>query len=153
MISTSERGAARLRILRHPCLQLGAIVGACLAATTVVWVLVANRAPALERFAWARNLSVALAFGGLMLVPLFIFLKSPARIFLSGVIAWTILAITYAIMERPFPVLDDRLGAFHLFMMGALVFGLMASVAWVAHMIFLARHHHHAIAVSRRRLP
>jgi uncharacterized membrane protein YvlD (DUF360 family) len=145
--------STRLRVLRHPCLILGGILGVCLAANAVAWVIVANRAPSLERFARERNLAAALVFGALMLAPLFSFLKSPARVFLSGIIAWTMLAIAYAAMEASFPRLEDRLGAFHLFMMGAVIFGLMAAAAWVTHMIFLTRHHHHAVAIARRRLP
>ncbi len=155
MTPSSRPISTSLRVLRHPCLLLGSAVGICLAATAVAWVLIANREPTLERFAADRNLAAALALGALMLVPLLSFLKSPARIFLSGIIAWMILVIAYASMGRTFPQLDERLGAFHLFMMGAIVFGVMASVAWVAHMIFLTRHHHHhpVTATPRRRLP
>jgi hypothetical protein len=148
-MSSPQRNSARLHLLRHPCLIVGAILGVCLAATAVSWVIVANRAPTLETFARERNLAAALAFGALMLIPLFAFLKSPARLFLTGIISWTILAIAYRAMEPSFPHLEDRLGAFHLFMMGALLFGLMAAVTWVAQMIFHARHHHHH-AVARR---
>jgi uncharacterized membrane protein YvlD (DUF360 family) len=153
-MSSSRPVSAPLRILRHPCLILGSILGICLAATAVAWVIIANRTPALERFARERNLAAALLFGVLMLVPVLSFLKSPARIFLCGILAWTILAIAYACMEESFPRLSERLGAFHLFMMGGVVFGLMAAVAWVTHMIFLTRHlHHHPIAATHRRLP
>jgi hypothetical protein len=63
------------------------------------------------------------------------------------IIAWTILAVTYASMEGSFPRLEERLGGFHLFIMGAVVFGLMSTVAWVTHMIFPPR----APAGPRRR--
>jgi hypothetical protein len=152
-MSSSETVSARLRMLHHPCLKEGALLGVCMAATGAAWVLVANNAPSLERFAWARDLTAALAFGALMLVPLFSFPKAPARIFLAGIIAWTVLTIAYGAMESSFPQPEDRLGAFHLFTIGAVIFGLMASVAWVTLLIFLARQHHHAVAVARRRLP
>jgi hypothetical protein len=155
MTPSSRPISTPLRVLRHPCLLLGSAVGICLAATAVAWMFVAYREPVIERFAADRNLAAALALGALMLVPLLSFLKSPARIFLSGIIAWMILVIAYASMGRTFPQLDERLGAFHLFMMGAVVFGVMASVAWVAHIIVLTRHHHHhpVTATPRRRLP
>ena len=155
MTSSSRPISTRLRVLRHPCLLLGSAVGVCLAATAVAWVLVANREPvarAFRRRTQPRSSSgVRRADAGAA----FSFLKSPARIFLSGIIAWMILVIAYASMGRTFPQLDERLGAFHLFMMGAVVFGVMASVAWVAHMIVLTRHHHHhpVTATPRRRLP
>jgi hypothetical protein len=153
-MSSSEPVSARLRMTHHPCLKLGALVGACLAVIGAAWVLIANDAPSLQRFASARDLTAALAFGALMLVPLFSFAKAPARIFLSGIIGWAVFTIAYGAMEASFPQPEDRLGAFHLFMIGAVIFGLMASVAWVALMIFLARQHHHqAVVVARRRLP
>ena len=153
-MSSSEPVSARLRMMHHPCLKLGALVGVSLAATGAAWVLIANDAPSLQRFAWVRDLTASLAFGALMLVPLFSFVKAPARIFLSGIIAWVVFTTAYGAMEVSFPQPEDRLGAFHLFMVGAVIFGLMASVAWVALMIFLARQHHHqAAVVTRRRLP
>ena len=150
-MASSQPGHARLRALRHPCLILGGIVGVCLAGMAVAWVLVANRAPALERFALERNLIAAIAVGVFLLVPVFGFLRSPARIFLSGIIAWTILSITYSAMGNGFPRLEERLGAFHLFMLGAAVIGLLATTVWVAQMVLLARQQ--TFITTRRRLP
>jgi len=35
--------------------------------------------------------------------------------------------------------LEDRLGAFHLFTLGAIVFGVLAALDWVALMLLAAR--------------
>jgi hypothetical protein len=134
--------------LRHPCVALGTVIGACFAGIAVAWVLVANRAPSLSQFAFERNLITCGAIGALMLLPFFLFMGSPARIFLSGVIAWTILALAYQVLELLFGRLGTRLGAFHLFVLGAVVFGVMAALDWVALLLLAARRN--PIAATRR---
>ena len=141
---------------RHPVFRLGVMLGVCMSGVALAWLLVANRVPSLERFAAERNLAVASAFALLMLVPACRFLRFPGRIFLSGVIAWTILTAFYSIMETRFPGLGARLGAFHLFMLGGVIFGLLAVLAWLMRLVLGVRHMHlrqqPAVAV-RRRLP
>jgi hypothetical protein len=123
---------------RHPCLILGTVTGACLAGIAVAWLLVANRVPSLAQFAFERNVIAGAAIGTLMLLPFFLFLGSPARIFVSSVIAWAILALAYDVMEILFARLGTRLGAFHLFMLGAVAFGMLAVLDWVALLLFAA---------------
>jgi hypothetical protein len=129
----------RLSAWRHPCLILGTVTGACLAGIAVAWLLVANRAPSLAQFAFERNVIAGAAIGTLILLQFFLFLGSPRRIFLSGVIAWTILALAYDVLEILFGRLGSRLGAFHLFMLGAIVFGVLAVLDWVALLLLSAR--------------
>jgi hypothetical protein len=139
---------ARFGALRHPCLILGAAVGVCLSAVAVAWLLVANRVPSLGAFTLERNLIAGAFLGLLMFLPVVRFLRSPGRIFFSGIIAWLILALTYQVMEIRFERLNSRLGAFHLFMLGAVVFGLFAVLDWVA-CLFLGMRQH-PVAVTRR---
>ena len=143
-----QPSAARLSAWQHPCLIRGTLIGACLTGIAVAWLLVANRVPFLAQFALERNVIAAAAIGALMLLPFFLFWGSPARIFLSGVIAWTILALAYDVMEMLFARLGTRLGAFHLFILGAVVFGLLAALDWVALLLFATRR---SPAVATRR--
>jgi hypothetical protein len=129
-------------------LILGTATGACFAGIAVAWLLVANRAPSLEQFAFERNVIAGAATGILILLPFFLFLGSPGRIFISGVIAWTILALAYDVLEILFGRLGSRLGAFHLFMLGAIVFGALAVLDWVA-LLLLSVRRSPAIAVRR----
>jgi hypothetical protein len=98
--------------------------------------------PHLDQFASERNLALAVVFGLLALAPVCCFMKSPSRSFLSGIIAWAILSVTYSVMELSFPRLATRLGAFHLFILGCVVFGLLAVLAWVIN-----------LAIALRRVP
>ncbi len=135
---------------RHP-LRLGVFVGAGFAAISLAWLLVANRMPALELFAPARNLIAAVAAGLLLLTPVGWFAKSPGRLFVSGGLASLIAALLYRIAELFFPQLAGRMSAFHVFMLGAIAYGLVAALDWVVVMLVLARHQ--PFAAERRRLP
>jgi len=118
-----------------PAFSLGIFLGVCFSGIGVVWLLLANRVPQMNQFAFERNLALALTFGILGLVPACRFVRSPARSFLSGIIAWTILVLTYSVAEILFPRLASRLGAFHLFVLGSVVIGLMAALAWVVNLL------------------
>jgi hypothetical protein len=133
------------------CSRWGGAVGALLAATLVAWVLLANRVSSLDRFARERNFVALLAIGALMLVLLLRFAKSPGRVFFSGIVAWAILSGAYFVLESVFHRLAYRLGAFHLFVAGAALFGQLAVLLWVAQMLILARRT--PFPLASRRLP
>ena len=128
--------------------MLGTVLGACLVGIAIAWLLVANRVPSLAQFAFQRNLVAGAAIGVLMLLPFCLFLQSPRRIFVSGVIAWAILAVCYWMLGFLFANLADRLGAFHLFTLGAIAVGVLAAADWVALLLIAARRT--PLAVTRR---
>ena len=125
--------------VRNPAFSLGILLGVCFSGLGLAWLLLANRVPHLDQFASDRNLALAIAFVLLGLVPACRFMKSPGRSFLSGITAWTILTVTYCVTELPFPRLGTRLSAFHLFVLGCMVFGLLAALAWVMNLVFILR--------------
>lgn len=138
-MANSGPSAKSLSPWRHPCVMFGIKLGACLAGISVVWLVVANRAPSLAQFALERNLIAGAAIGLLMLLPFLLFMGSPARIFLSGIIAWAILAVCYRVLGFVFVRLADRLGAFHLFTLGAVVLGVLAAADWVVLLLLALR--------------
>jgi len=125
--------------IRNPAFSLGVLLGVCFSGVGLAWLLLANRAPHLDQFASERNLSLVIAFGLLGLVPACRFMKYPGRSFLSGITAWAILTAMYCVTELGFPRLATRLSAFHLFILGCLVFGLLAAVAWVMNLAIMLR--------------
>jgi uncharacterized protein YjeT (DUF2065 family) len=98
----------------------------------------ANRVPHLDQFASERNFALAVVFVLLGLVPTCRFVKSPRRSFFSGITAWVILTAVYSVTELGFPRLATRLSAFHLFILGCMVFGLLAALAWVMNVVILS---------------
>jgi len=135
----------------HPVLRAGISVGTGLCVLSITWLLVANRVPFLDRFALERNLAAAAVAGVLLLVPVCRFLKSPGYLFLSGLIAWTMLTLGYGAMVNQFPALDERMGTFHLFVLGAIAYGLIATLVWVTNLVIHLRLH--PAPTVRRRLP
>jgi len=135
----------------HPVLKVGIGVGIGLSALATAWLLAANRVPFLDRFAFIRNIFALALAAGLLLVPVCRFCKSAGQLFLSGLIGWAMLSVAYSTLEIPFPGLAVRLSSFHLFMLGAVAFGLLATLAWLASLVMSVRQAPES--ATRRRLP
>lgn len=116
--------------------RLGVRLGVGFSVIGLAWLLLANRVPHLDQFASERNLALAVMFALLGFVPTCRFVKSPGRSFLSGITAWTILSVTYFVMELFFSRLAMRLSSFHLFVLGCMVFGFLAVLSWVVNLVF-----------------
>lgn len=142
-------GAQWLLWLRNATLRLGVLCGLYLSIMLTAWLFFANRV------AWAANFStihkpVAAALMGLAaLIPVMRYLKAPVRLFTAGIISWAVLSLAYMGLGLYFHRLHTRMGTFHLFMLGAIAYGVAAVVAWVAALVFAAREH--PLGVSRRR--
>ncbi len=151
MSPTALPGIRWFSWLRNPTARVAVLTGVYLSVVMIAWLLLANRVPWLEKYADLRNAIAGAVFALLMLIPIGSFLRSPARLFVSGVMSWLLLSLVYALMGLFFENLHSRLDKtpFHLFVLGAAVYGLAAVVAWVASMLLAARHH--PIGSSRRR--
>jgi hypothetical protein len=128
--------------LRNTALRTGVLTGIYLSCIFFSWVWVANRIPQLEPYAGVRNLAAGAIAILLMTIPVLRFRRHPGRIFVSGLTAWTLLTITYLAMEMRFSLLETRMGAFHLFMLGAISYGFVAAFQWVFLICAEARHQH-----------
>ncbi len=135
--------------LRSPILRTGLITGLFLSAVLGTWLVVANRVPSSANFAGLRNTAAAALTGLLMLIPIVRFLRSPGRLLLAGLTGWAMLTCTYLIMGIGFERLYSRMGPFHVFMLGAIVYGCFAVITWVSSLVLAARHQ--PIAAARRR--
>ena len=125
--------------IQNPAFSVGVFLGVCFSGIGLAWLLLANRVPDLDQFAAERNLALAAAFALLGIVPTCRFMKSPGRNFLCGVTGWAILTAIYSVAELVFPRLATRLSAFHLFVLGCTVFGLLAVLAWVVNLVVMFR--------------
>ena len=132
--------------LRNASLRSGILTGVYLSCVLVAWLFVANRVRELETFAEIRNLAAGTVVILLMLIPVLRFRREPARMFVSGLTAWTLLTFTYIAMEMNFSLLKSRMGAFHFFMLGGITYGFVAVFHWVFLLCVEARHQHAAQA-------
>jgi hypothetical protein len=148
-VNTRLPGSTWLFWVRNLALRVGVLTGIYLSAVFVAWLLIANRLPFLDRFAVLRNWGTMGVFGLIMLVPVGCFLRRPQHLFASGIVGWFFFTLTYRVLQVFFRGLEVRLRpAFQVFMLGAVVYGLVAVAAWVVSMAWEARHH--SISASRR---
>ncbi|MGH9679277.1 MAG: hypothetical protein ACRD4Y_04955, partial [Candidatus Acidiferrales bacterium] len=75
-------------------------------------------------------------------IPVLRFRHEPAKMFLSGLVAWTLLTFTYFAAELHYTLLESRMGSLHLFVLGVSAYGLVAVSQWVFLMCAQARHQH-----------
>ncbi len=134
--------------LRIASLRIGTLTGIYLSCVFVAWLVVANRIPKLEPFAEARNLVAGAILVTVLAIPALRFRHAPGKLFVAGLTAWTVLTLTYLAAEMHFTLLESRMGAFHVFVLGAVSYGFVAVVDWVFLMCAGVRHAH--IAQSRK---
>ncbi len=139
--------------VRYFPLRIGVLAGAYLALVLVAWVLIANRVPWSANFAWFRNAAAAVLLLLAALVPVLRFLRSPVRLFAAGVAAWAIFSGTFWVLTWFFTRLETRarVGVFHLFVMGAVVYGAVAVLCWVITLLLALRREPLATPRSRPR--
>jgi hypothetical protein len=137
--------------LHNPTLRVGVLTGIYLNAVMVGALLAANRVPWLEPLALPRNIASFGLFFLVMLIPIFYFRRSAANLFACGMLGWFLFALGYAVTgDFFFPNLFNfwlTRSPFHVFVLGGVIYGVVAVSVWVATLLSAARHH--PIAASR----
>jgi len=127
--------------------RTGVYAGLSLSLVFACWLLIANRVPFLEPIAMERNIIASALLAVLACVPLFRFYRSPAQLLLSGILAWTLLTLTYRIFCFKFVLLEEYYSAFHVFVLGAVSYLIFATVSWIGTIIWRVHatnsHPHH----------
>jgi hypothetical protein len=145
MIESLPNSSAAVRALTPALptragMRTGIITGSLLALDMVAALIAANRMPALEPRALERNVAFCGFFVIVMLFPIFRFLNRPMQLFGSAMLGWSIFIAAYNLAGMYFVNLFQVLRApLDAFLEGALVYGIIAAVAWVAIMILQAR--------------
>lgn len=117
-------------------LRTGLCAGFLLSLTFAAWLLLANRAPFLERLALDRNIAAVALLGIFACIPLLRFYRSPIDLLASGLLSWTLLALTYRIFCFKFVLLEEYFSAFHVFVLGAVCYFVFATVSWIGTIIW-----------------
>jgi len=135
--SAGSAGGSPLR----PAVIAGCYTGAMLTIVMLGALVVANRIPALEPYAFERNAASYALFGILMAVPVFRFLTRPTRMFVSAMIAWLLVTVAYNFAGLYFRNLFNVLQRtpFEILAEGAIGYGILAVAAWVCKAIIHAR--------------
>jgi hypothetical protein len=137
-----------LSFLKNAAVRTGIYAGISLSCIFTAWLLIANRVPVLEPFALVRNIAAAAVLLFFACIPLLRFYRSPAELLISGLLAWSLLTLTYRLFGLAFVLLEESYSAFHVFVLGAVSYLVFATVSWIATIIWRVRaadgsHTHH----------
>jgi hypothetical protein len=132
-------GYRRLGAVQNAAVRTGVYSGVGMALIFTTWVFVANRIPTLEIFALERNLAGAVALGLFAAIPIFRFIRFPGHLLSSSLVGWTIFSLTYRLLCIHFWGLAARHSAVQIFTLGAVVYMILATIAWIGTCIWRAR--------------
>jgi hypothetical protein len=128
-----------LMFLRNVPVRMGIYTGICLSLVFSIWLVLANRVPLLERLALGRNIAAVVFLVLFASLPVLKFYRSAGDLLVSGLLAWTLLSITYRLLCMVFGLLDARYSAFHVFVLGAVVYLICATLSWIGMIVWKVR--------------
>jgi len=132
-------GYSKLHVFKNAAIRTGVYSGVGMSMILIAWVLVANRAPSLESFALERNMAAAGALSLFAAVPVLRFLRLPGPLLASGLVALSIMALTYRVLCIYFWGLAVRYSAVQVFTLGAVIYMILATLSWIGTCIWRAR--------------
>jgi hypothetical protein len=132
-------GYGRLHVFKNAAIRTGVYSGIGLSIVLIAWVLVANRAPSLEPFALERNLAASVALCAFAAVPVLRFRRLPGPLLSSGLVGWSVLAVTYRLLCVYFVGLEARYSTVQLFTLGAVLYMILATLSWIGTCIWRVR--------------
>jgi hypothetical protein len=131
-----------LHAWRNASVRTGVYVGVVLSIVFSGWVIVANRVPLLDRFAFVRNLAAVTLLGLIALIPVLRFLRAPGNLLASSLIAWVLFSLSYRVLCMDFAGLEERFSAVQVFVLGAVPYMLVVTLSWIWTIIRRARSSH-----------
>lgn len=126
-------------VFRNAPVRIGVYTGVCLSLVLTSWILIANRVPFLEPLARQRNMLASALLILIAAMPVVRFLRSPANLLISGLLAWSLLTLTFRILTLFFSLLEEYYSAFHVFVLGAVVYLIFATLSWIGIIVWRAR--------------
>jgi hypothetical protein len=130
------------RVLRNSAVRIGLLAGAGLSLAFSGWIYLANRVPIFNRISIERNLAAAAIMAVLAFIPVLSFFREPASLLVSSLISWSILTVTYWALSIFFSALRDWYSTFEVFMLGAVLYLIAATISWIGRCIWKARSAH-----------
>src|ERR1700692_651590 len=135
----SPPGYRWFQFLCNAPIRVGLYPGIWLSLVFVAWVLVANRVPFLEPLAQRRNVIATSLLAAIAALPVLRFLASSGELLVSGLLAWSVLTLSYCILSLKFTLLQYYYSSFHIFVLGTVVYLLFATIAWIGMIVWRAR--------------
>jgi len=132
-------GRLFLYLLRDAAVRTGVYVGLAFSLVFTAWLFMANSMPVFDGLAAPRNITAACLLGLIASIPVLRFFRSPAEMLLSSVIGWGISTLTYGSLCLKFSLLEQHYSTFEVFVLGAIVYLLLATLSWIGTIIWRVR--------------
>jgi hypothetical protein len=126
-------------VLHDSGVRTGACSGVGLAIAFTTWLYIANRVPGVDPMALERNVVAAAALAFFFLIPIVRFMWQPGRLLVSSLIAWIIFTFAYRALCIYFSALAARYSAVQIFILGAIVCMILATLSWIGTCIWRVR--------------
>src|ERR1700692_3207640 len=126
----------QLHIFRSSAVRIGLVAGVGLSLAFSGWIYLANRVPVFDRISVERNLAAAAIMGVLAFIPVLSFFREPGSLLISSIISWSILTVTYWTLSMFFSALREWYSSFEVFMLGAVLYLIAATVSWIGRCIW-----------------
>jgi hypothetical protein len=130
--------------LKDSAFRTGVYIGLLLFGAFVAWLVAANRFPIFERLALERNILAMAVMCLFAAIPILRFIRRPGKMLFSGAMAWAIFSFLYRVIELFFSGLSSWHGAWHVFMAGAVLYLIAATLSWVVGIVWRVRAAHSA---------
>jgi len=127
---------------KHSAVRVGVIVGVGLSLALSGWIYLTNSVPMFDRVSVELNLAAASIIGLLSFFPVLRYFREPGNLLISSLLAWAILSLTYRTLSLFFWTLSDLFSTLQIFMLGALLYLIAATVSWIGTCIWKARAAH-----------
>jgi hypothetical protein len=132
-------GYGRFHVFRNAAIRMGIYTAVGLSLVFTGWLFLANRVPFLDRLALERNIAAAVVLCLFALIPILRFVRMPGHLLASGLVAWLIFSAYYRVLCMIFRKLGDWNGAIQVFMYGAVVYLIVATLSWIGAAIWRVR--------------
>ena len=130
--------------LKDSAFRMGVYIGLCLFGVFGAWLTIANKFPVFERVAMERNLLAAAAMIVFAVIPILRFRRRPGSLLGAGLIAWAVFSFLYRLSCLYFSGLPSWHTAWQVFMAGALLYLIAATLAWIVSLVLRVRASHSA---------
>lgn len=135
-------------MFRDSAVRTGVVVGVGLSLALSAWSYVANSFRIFNHISMERNLAAAAIISFLAFLPVLRFFREPGNLLISSLLAWSIFSLTYRTLSLFYWTLSDWYSTFQVFMIGAVIYLIVATLSWIGTCIWKARashfppHHH-----------
>jgi hypothetical protein len=138
-VHAPSSGHIRIDFRRNPPVRTGVYVGLAMSLVFTTWILIANRVPMSAGFAMERNVCALVLLLSIASIPVVRFYRAPNAMLLSSLIGWSLLTVTYELLCLQFVLLNEHYSTGRVFVIGALLYLILATLSWVGNMVWRVR--------------